>query len=108
MPNAAGTDGLESLRVLMESDDQGKPGELPAFAWPGGYTMYYLTAAGDVLCPACATADLKTQLADGQCTNDDPPVAYGAIGATEDPPEDGADLACDNCGTVIYQGESPE
>ena len=117
MNEAAGTTGLESLRALMESDDQGKPGELPAFAWPGGYAMYYLTARGDVLCPGCATADLRSALdypeqtgprTYGPCTNNDPPIAYGAVGATEDPPEDGADLTCDNCNAVIYQGDASE
>jgi hypothetical protein len=45
---------LESIR---QSD-----GKLPAFAWPGGYPIIYLTEDGDVLCPECAnidSADLK-------------------------------------------------
>jgi len=29
-------------------------GTLPAFAWPGGYPMYYVTTDGCVLCPSCA------------------------------------------------------
>lgn len=29
-------------------------GELPAFAWPGGYPIVYLTADGGDLCPDCA------------------------------------------------------
>lgn len=32
-------------------DDAGK---LPAFAWPGGYPILYVTADGEVLCPDCA------------------------------------------------------
>lgn len=29
-------------------------GQLPAFAWPGGYPLFYLTADNAVLCPDCA------------------------------------------------------
>lgn len=29
-------------------------GDLPAFAWPGGYPIYYLDKENNVLCPACA------------------------------------------------------
>jgi hypothetical protein len=86
----------EALRALLDCDDQGKAGELPAFAWPGGYTMFYITASGDALCAKCATADLLA------AESDDPPVAYGAYGATEDYPED--DEHCVSCGDVIADG----
>ena len=29
-------------------------GKLPAFAWPGGYPIFYVSDYGAVLCPACA------------------------------------------------------
>lgn len=29
-------------------------GQLPQFAWPGGYPMYYLAKDNGVLCPKCA------------------------------------------------------
>ena len=29
-------------------------GKLSAYAWPGGYQLYYVTDDGEVLCPACA------------------------------------------------------
>ena len=29
-------------------------GKYPAYAWPGGYPMYYLNIHGDALCPSCA------------------------------------------------------
>ena len=28
--------------------------KLPAYAWPGGYPMYYLDEESNVLCPDCA------------------------------------------------------
>ena len=31
--------------------------ELPAYAWPGGYPMYYLTAQGTVLCAKHANVE---------------------------------------------------
>jgi hypothetical protein len=37
---------IESLR-----DENGK---LPAYAWPGGYPVYYLASDNGVLCPKCA------------------------------------------------------
>ena len=35
-------------------DIRDQHGEYPAYAWPGGYPMYYVTCDGDVLCPDCA------------------------------------------------------
>jgi uncharacterized Zn finger protein (UPF0148 family) len=29
-------------------------GQLPTYAWPGGYPLFYLGEDGDVFCPACA------------------------------------------------------
>ena len=28
--------------------------ELPSYAWPGGYPLYYLDKGNNCLCPACA------------------------------------------------------
>ena len=36
---------------LPERDNDGK---LPAYAWPGGYPIYYLASDNGVLCPKCA------------------------------------------------------
>ncbi len=33
-------------------------GKLPAFAWPGGYPIYYLDRDCSVLCADCATKSL--------------------------------------------------
>lgn len=35
--------------------DAPKPAELPAWAWPGGYTIVYCTRDGSELCAECAT-----------------------------------------------------
>ncbi len=31
-----------------------KDGKLPAYAWPGGYPIFYLASDNAVLCPKCA------------------------------------------------------
>ncbi len=31
-----------------------RPGDLPAYAWPGGYPLLYLCDDGYYICPACA------------------------------------------------------
>lgn len=64
--------------------DMSKPEPLPAFAWPGGYTMKYVTDGGDVLCADCATEAIL----DIDC--DDPPTAYDAY-------YEGPTLYCDGC-----------
>jgi len=38
-------------RIAKITDDKG---ELPAYAWPGGYPLFYLNNHNDVLCPNCA------------------------------------------------------
>ena len=33
-------------------------GDLPAYAWPGGYPMFYIDKEGNVLCPTCANKEV--------------------------------------------------
>lgn len=40
-------------------------GALPAYAWPGGYPVFYQTRTGDTLCPGCATNDIDNVVAGG-------------------------------------------
>jgi len=35
-------------------------GTLPAFAWPGGYPIFYLMADGECLCSKCANKEGAT------------------------------------------------
>lgn len=39
----------EKVKVILLDN-----GELPAFAWPGGYQMFYKDNRGCIICPACA------------------------------------------------------
>jgi hypothetical protein len=34
-----------------------KTGQLDAYAWPGGYPLFYLDGENNVLCPTCANKD---------------------------------------------------
>jgi len=70
----------------MQRNDNGT---LPAFAWPGGYPLYYLDRQDSTLCPACANKSDTPEELEGfkptfQATN------------WEDP-----NLDCDNCGARI-------
>jgi hypothetical protein len=60
-------------------------GQLPAYAWPGGYPMYYLDKCGNALCPKCANREVDQS---------QEPVAHGIN--WED-----ADLYCDDCNARI-------
>jgi hypothetical protein len=85
----------DNLRHYVGAEP-GKP--LPAFAWPGGYALDYITPAGDELCAVCATADID----DPDAT--DPPTTVMAFGANADYPE--TDVRCDNCNALICEAAS--
>jgi hypothetical protein len=53
-------------------------GELPTYAWPGGYPLYYVTDQGSILCPAHANveAEYSDELIDGVDTNWEDPDLY--------------------------------
>ena len=42
-----------TLEKLKESNN----GTLPAYAWPGGYPVIYITDDADVMCPKCANEE---------------------------------------------------
>jgi hypothetical protein len=52
------------VRVLLQmfgTADQPETEELPAYAWPGGYPLFYLDSENNVLCPTCANKlDMST------------------------------------------------
>ncbi len=71
---------------------RGSDGELPAFAWPGGYPLLYYTADGGTLCPSCANCEEATD-----ATPDDPDwyvIAY-------DVHWEGDPAICDHCGLSV-------
>ena len=44
-------------------------GKLPAYAWPGGYPLYYVTEQANVLCPE--HANVENEFDDELITNGD-------------------------------------
>jgi hypothetical protein len=59
-----------------------KDGTLPAYAWPGGYPVFYLDGENCVLCPKCANKEATA------------PTVYGVN--WEDP-----QLFCEECNECI-------
>lgn len=69
------------------------PRDLPAFAWPGGYTLIYVTEAGDILCAKCATEAVDE-------AQDDMPIGY----QTHD---EGESEHCANCNCEMESSYGP-
>ncbi len=69
---------------------------LPAFAWPGGYPMFYVFTDGGVICPACLNANID-QIDEanrgGRCCNSHGGWAVDACGVNW---EDEC-MYCDHC-----------
>ena len=72
---------------------------LSAYAWPGGYPIYYLCADGGVLCPDCANGDNGSEAngtIDPECPDDDQwRIVASDIHWEGDP------IICDHCGADI-------
>lgn len=80
---------------------------LPAFAWPGGYPLYYVFADGGCICPKCANdniEDIDSANKGERCCN-----SHGgwAIDAHDVNWED-SDLVCDHCHKSIPSAYDPE
>ena len=82
---------------LPRNDD----GRLTAYAWPGGYPVFYITKDGGALCPDCARE------AEAEGLTSDPDDAQWCIVAGDVNWEDDA-LYCDHCNKIIESayGES--
>ena len=70
-------------------------GNLPGYAWPGGYPIIYIARDGGVLCPKCVNSE-------DNCTfgNDEGDSTGWEIEAA-DIYYEGPPLFCDNCSMVI-------
>ena len=74
---------------------EGHGGQLPAYAWPGGYPLFYLCADGACLCPACVN-DASNDA--GPHRDDDASwriVAY-------DTHDEGPPIVCAHCNGAIF------
>ena len=80
------------LHTQPQSDGRGGA-EYPAFAWPGGYPLYYSTADDGILCPGCANGKNGSEAGS---RHKDPRWRLVACEAWEGEP-----LQCDHCGAQI-------
>ena len=76
----------------IHSDDNGN---LPHYAWPGGYPLAYVTADNGTMCPDCANSKESKQT-DKDCPDDNQwrIIAY-------DINYEDTGLFCDNCNKRI-------
>lgn len=70
--------------------ERNSDGQLPGFAWPGGYPIYYLDRENSTLCAKCATKSLDDE--DGN--EGFKPCAFGIH-------YEGAPIQCEDCNTLI-------
>jgi hypothetical protein len=80
-------------------------GNFPAFAWPGGYPIYYLCADGGILCPQCANKESAVKEADEHL--DYPDFDQWRIVAGDINWQD-VSLTCDNCSQRIESAYSEQ
>ena len=66
-------------------------GQLPAFAWPGGYPLIYQTQDGGILCPTCANGGNDSDASTARGTDPQWHVVDGDVYW------EGAALQCDHC-----------
>ncbi len=91
---------FKRVRRSLKLDVNREP--LPAFAWPGGYPLFYLCSDGGILCPKCVNAEIdniddstRRKLRDGwQLTACD--VHW-----------EGEALTCDHCNAEIDSAYGP-
>lgn len=53
---------MTSIISMLTEDNKGlsvPTGDVAAYAWPGGYPIFYLDLDNCVLCPKCVNADIK-------------------------------------------------
>ncbi len=81
---------LKIVRRRCRMEVSRKP--LDAYAWPGGYPMFYVTKDCGVLCPDCANKEIDL------CNDPHDPQWY-IIGADVNYEDTG--LYCDNCNKLI-------
>ncbi len=94
------------------TDHAGMPDKFPAFAWPGGYTILYLTADDGALCAACVNGENGSEVGSDDAVYDDdtsdPQWTVVAAGQYDEGPT----IQCDHCNADIESSygdpEAPE
>lgn len=82
---------FKRLRRKLRMDVCRKP--LDAYAWPGGYPLYYVTSDGAALCPDCVNAEIAS--IDGATKGD----GWNVVGV--DVNWEDAGMTCEHCSKRI-------
>jgi len=78
--------------------------EFPAFAWPGGYPLFYLMEDGEVICPKCANEEDEVY-ADEDPAPETPDRQWHIVDS--DAHWEGLPLICANCNAEIHSAYGP-
>lgn len=84
------------VRSFNADDYKMKNGKLQAYAWPGGYPIFYVTQDNCCLCPDCVNDNLELCLEQDIDERDDQWYIVAADINYEDDT-----LYCDNCNKQI-------
>lgn len=76
--------------MKVETIERDSNGELPAYAWPGGYPIVYFAADMGALCPKCAN-----DYTEGRDTEEQLKPVYADVHY------EGASIQCENCNVMI-------
>lgn len=82
--------------TLAQLDEMVPNGKAEAYAWPGGYPIYYVTSDGGVLCPPCVTKEYE-RIRESSLDNARDGWALDGRGVNYEDP----DLYCDHCSQRI-------
>jgi hypothetical protein len=73
-----------------------KDGTFPAWAWPGGYPLFYLMCDGEALCPCCVNKEIWQVL---EATFSDARYGWTLVGVAVN--WEDVSLYCSQCGSRI-------
>ena len=76
--------------MKVKTIERDSDGQLPSFAWPGGYPIYYIVKDCSALCAKCATRSL-----------DDPDEVPSFKPTDGDVYWEGPTMQCDQCNAGI-------
>lgn len=83
---------------------------LPAYAWPGGYPIFYVFMDGGVICPKCINDNIEQIDEAVRSKYGNMPHSSGCGGWAVDDMDchwEGEPMNCDNCGGQIESAYGP-
>ncbi len=80
---------------MTRNDD----GTLPAYAWPGGYPLFYICQDGGTLCPACANGGKGSLAYVGESPDSINDAQWNVVGQEVNYEDDS--LFCDHCNAKV-------